>query len=79
MTPLHSHLRVQALAEVTKRLGATVRQLADSVDEVLPDVEGEPRARLERALDDAAAQIAATDEALDRALEDLPEGEALRR
>lgn len=79
MSAVHSHLRVQALAEVTKRYGAAIRQLVDAVEEVLPDVEDEPRARLERALGDADAQLAAAGEALDRALEDLPEGEALGR
>jgi hypothetical protein len=79
VSAIHSHLRVQALAEVSKRYGGTIRQLVASVEEVLPEIEGEPRVRLERALGDADAQIAAAGEALDRALEDLPEGEALRR
>lgn len=70
----HSMKRVEALVDVVRRHAATIDGLAGAIGDVMPLVDGKAYARLESAVRDAQAQLAATDEALSAALRELPEG-----
>lgn len=72
---LHSHLRVQALADVSHRYGSVITGLTSAIDDVLDeDLPDDARARLREAISDAEAQLSAISDVLDKGLEDLPEG-----
>lgn len=71
---LNSYRRVQALAEVAHRYAAVVKGLSTAIEEVLGDLPPEAARRLDQAVKDAEAQVAAAGDALSRAMQDLPEG-----
>lgn len=71
---LDSQRRVQALAEVTHRYGATIAALVDTLNGVLPHLDEDERALVHDALERADGQLAATQDALEASLRDLPEG-----
>lgn len=68
-----AHHSVLALTELNLRYGAIVLMLLEGVGEVLDDVDGDVRVRLETAAADAGAQLIAAVDALDAATIDLPE------
>lgn len=75
MSPLlDSTRRVEALSELSLRQAALIAGLSAAVTGVLGDVDPAVRARLERAIAMANSQFAAADDALSRAIDDLPEG-----
>jgi hypothetical protein len=73
---LHSHQRVSALAELCHRYAAVTMGLAEALAEASEGLEGEDRARADRAIATAEAQVRAMADALGRAFMDLPEGDS---
>jgi hypothetical protein len=78
MSLADSMRRLSALVESAHREGAIIRTMVTSIGELYEELEPGPvRDRLEAIIDDCGAQVAACEDALNRALEDLPEGEGL--
>lgn len=77
MSAGHNFRRFQAIAETASRHSAIVSELAAALERAALHLDGEEHAAAEQALDIAQAQIQAISDALDAALADLPEGQAL--
>jgi hypothetical protein len=74
----NSMRRVAALQESIHRESAIIRTMITAIGELHEELEEGPvRKRLSDMIDDCGAQVAACEDALNRALEDLPEGEGL--
>ena len=74
---LAAYKRVTALADVAHRYAAVIRVLTSAMEEAVEAVyDPEVVSLLRAALADSDAQIAAISDALNKALDDLPEGQA---